>query len=472
MSKEVSIAEKIVAFSIFAIALLLVVAIGFAHVAFPERLASVGLLQTGGLRSASRGSIYANGELLASGVNERIYPLGANVSHLVGYYNSDHLLPVGAEYVLSETLEGDGIGWQTNVLNYFNPFPETGNDVELTIDLALQERAVKLIGERRGAIFAFDPTTGAVKVHVSSPSFDPNELAGGAAALIRHADLLNGAGGPLTDRVTASVYPPASVFKIITASALIEGGATSSSSYASPSYIVFEDGRTRLSNFNGAPCGDGHVTLAEAFARSCNTTFALASDDITADALTGQAAKWGFGHEFSYLGKTFQSVPPSSDDGDVMRLSAIGQHDIRVTPFHMALVAAAVANEGVVNFPHIVKHVQDSYGFPVTVNEERTSEVWVRPEITDELKQMMVDAVEKEYGTAHKVYGRPGAVAMKTGTGESGGPEQPQVAWAVGFAPVETPKYAFAVLIEGDDKEPYPLGGRDAAVIAASLFAE
>lgn len=343
--------------------------------------------------------------------------------------------------------------------------------LRLTLDAGLQEVARAALGGQPGAIVALDPSTGAVLAYVSSPTFDPNSLLGTDPSA---GDAIQAApGNPLLDRVTGASYPPGSTFKLIVAAAAIESGrAVPGSQFADPQEVQLPGSVATIQNASGGFCNDGNtVTLAEAVRASCNTVFAQLGLDLGAGPIEGQAAAFGFGRDIPFEWNVLDSVfpQPSTFDFDQAGLaqSAIGERDVQATPLQMALVAAGIANGGTIMRPHLVEAIFDADGMTVDQVVPTPWQNATSPATALLLAEMMEGVVASGTGTRAAV---PGVrVAGKTGTAEN--ELGPPHAWFIGFAPLETPQIAVAVLIEaGGDAGEAASGGSVAAPIARALF--
>ena len=324
--------------------------------------------------------------------------------------------------------------------------------LRLTFDHRLQTAAIAAMGDQRGAIVTMDPTTGAILALVSTPGFDPNELLG--TSPLAGDDLAASAEQPLLNRAIAMSYPPGSTFKIVTATAALESGAAGpGTTYPNPVELTLPGSTSTIRNFDRRRCGSSAtISLAEAFAVSCNTTFGMIGLELDPGDLVDAAGSFGFGLDVPFEFETLISVmPPASsfaDDAPALAQSAIGQRDVRVTPLQMALVAAGVANGGWIMSPYLISEEFNSDGV-VTAS---TSPVgWQRamsPSTADVLADLMERVVTSGTGSRAAV---PGIrIAGKTGTAEV--PDEAPHAWFVGFGPVGarpgTPQIAIAVLVE------------------------
>jgi peptidoglycan glycosyltransferase len=343
-----------------------------------------------------------------------------------------------------------------------------GGSVVLTVDPDLQQLAMRLLGGRRGSVVALDPRTGAVLALVSSPSFDPNVLSSHDPGKIRttYERLSKQADKPLLDRATEEVYPPGSTFKVITAAAALEAGMTPDTQLDCSSSIPLPQTRIRLRNFSGESCAP-KVTLTEALQHSYNTTFASLGMKVGADKLQDMAEKFGFNARPDFALRSVASAFPQGLNVPQTAQSAIGQYDVRATPLQMALVAAAVANDGRLMRPYIVGRTLAPDLTDLEKTEPREQAKVFSKATADALTSMMVAVVQGGTGTRARI---PGVtVAGKTGTAQNAGPAH---AWFVGFAPAEAPRIAVAVIVEnGGGGGDNATGGRVAAPVAQQVMA-
>jgi peptidoglycan glycosyltransferase len=265
-------------------------------------------------------------------------------------------------------------------------------------------------------------------------------------------------------------YPPGSTFKTVTASVAIENGvATPDREFPHISELTLPQTTSTLHNFGGHTCGG---TLAESFRESCNTTFGQLGLDL-GDAFVPGMNRFGF-----------NDVPPIDlipgaalstglhagsfqDNQPRFALAAIGQDLVAATPLEMCLVAAGLANGGVIMEPHVVKEIRDSQGDLVRTIANREWKTAVSPTTAQAVAAMMVTVVQSGTGQAAQISGV--TVAGKTGTAQTdtGNPH----AWFVAFAPAEGPEIAVAVIVEhGGNAGSEATGGRVAAPIAAAVL--
>jgi penicillin-binding protein A len=368
----------------------------------------------------------------------RTYPQGELYGHLTGYY-SFVLQRNGLEAALNEELTGRSTQMLAqNLGELLGARDRAGNTVELTVNPAVQEAARDALDGRVGAVVALDPRSGGVLASYANPTFDPNPLSSHDPSEIREAweELREAPGRPLVDRTRQETYPPGSAFKLITAAAALERGLQPDTSF--PDEVTYDVPQTTadIGNFGGGTCtGGGSITLADAMRVSCNTTFARLGVEMGEEELTDQAEAFGFNRQPPFELPVARSAIPRTMDVPSTAQSAIGQRDVRATPLQMAMMAATIVNGGQVLQPHVVESVRDPSGRQLRGPDVRT---WsdgrfdgqaVSPRTAEQLKRMMVAAVEDGTGTNAQIDGVE--VGGKTGTAQTGGDP---TAWFVGFA--------------------------------------
>jgi peptidoglycan glycosyltransferase len=362
--------------------------------------------------------------------------------------------------------------WVNRLRDLFTGTDRRGSSVEVTIEPRIQQAAWDALGDQRGAVVALDPRTGAILAMVSKPSFDPNELAvhSTSQAANRFQELVATAHDPLLNRNIATLYPPGSTFKLVTAAAAIESGMLSGESQIPAPRTYRLPGTTHnLANFGGAACSPSdEMTLHEAMVISCNTAFAMLGVELGANAMEAQANRFGFNSSFTIPMTTAISRFPLDTSSDRHALSAIGQGDVTSTPLQMAVVAAAIANDGVVMQPYLVQTVRDVSLETISSATPRALRQAISSRTANSLTSMMVDTVARGTGTAARIAGVQ--VAGKTGTAQTAPGVAPH-AWFVAFAPADDPVIAVAVVVEnGGDLASEATGGRVAAPIARSVI--
>jgi peptidoglycan glycosyltransferase len=396
----------------------------------------------------------------------RTYPGGPAYAHLTGYYS----LTIGAtgiEQAENSVLSGDSDKlFVKRLSDYFTGRQPQGGAVVLTINPKAQQVAYNAMAGKRGAVVALDPRTGAVLTMVSTPSYDPNPLTTHHPAQIQHYfnQLLHDPNAPLLNRAISQTYPPGSTFKVITtAAALSSGKYTPSTQIPAPTSLKFNDSNKQLHNFQGETCsGGGRMSLADALRISCNTAYGALGIALGSDALRRQAEAFGVGDGLTIPLPVAKSRFVAEQGQALTADSAIGQASDAVTPLQMAMVAAGIANGGVVMKPFVV--AQERAPDSSVLSQTRPQELGraVSPQVASTLTQMMQGVVDHGTGTAAQIPGI--AVAGKTGTAENV-PGKPTHAWFICFAPAQSPQVAVAVLVENGG-----VGGVAAAPIAKQVM--
>jgi penicillin-binding protein A len=407
-------------------------------------------------------------------VFQRTYPQGRLYSHITGYYSFLYGAGGGVEGSQDSFLSGSSDAlFYRRIVDLVSGKRPAGASVELTINQAAQRAADDALGNQRGAVVALDPKTGAILAMVSHPTYDPGTLAThNLQASTQAWKSLNANGTrPLDNRAIAGrLYPPGSVFKLVTAAAALDSGKFNADSLIpGPAALDLPQTSVDLHNdFAGSCGGGGKVTLTRALQISCNTAFGWLGLQVGAQALQQQAAKFGFGQALRVPMPVTPSVVPSQLNPPQTAQSAIGQYDVRVTPLQVAMVAATVANGGEVMQPYLVKSVRAPDLSVIDQTQPESLGPAMTSQAAAQLTQMMQAVVTGGTGTAAQISGL--SVAGKTGTAQQA-PGQPPHAWFTAFAPAGNPRVAVAVVVEDGGKagnEAY--GGTVAAPIAKKVI--
>ncbi|MDO5741231.1 MAG: penicillin-binding transpeptidase domain-containing protein [Ornithinimicrobium sp.] len=431
--------------------------------------------------SRERGAILVDGTAIARSEATddelewvRRYDQANRYAHITGYYSFTYGAGLGLERARNAVLAGtdDSLFYQrlSDVVTGQQP---QGASLELTIDPSVQAAAAEALGDRRGAAVALDPKTGAILAMVSHPSFDPNAISSHQLVAVdeAYAALIADPDKPLVNRALAGdLYPPGSTFKLVVAAAALESGKyTAESELEGPRTYTLPGTQTDLPNFGGAACDPlDKPTLAESVQVSCNTSFAWLAGELGPDAIREQADKFGFGQALQVpMSVTPSSYPDELNDAQVA-LTGIGQYDVRVTPLQVAMISAAIANDGVVMSPYLVDTVRNRDLEVIEKTNQRALSRAVSSRHAATLRDMMVSVVERGSGTAAQIPGM--AVAGKTGTAEFG-TEGAAHAWFTAFAPADDPQIAVAVIVESaTDNWAGATGGTVAAPIARAML--
>lgn len=409
--------------------------------------------------SAERGQIYAGNEPVALSVpvdNQfkflRTYPQAELYAPVVGYYTLNQG-NAGIESALNALLTGQSSSQFMEQVNALvTGSTPRGATVVLSIDHELQQIAADALGERAGSVVAIEPSTGRVLAMVSTPSFDPNRLAthSSSEVLSYYQSVEADSTKPLSNRAIAGdQYFPGSVFKLlVTAAALESRKFSAESEFENLPEIQLPLSTAIVTNSGGRLCGLGEtVTIETALVLSCNVPFAELGLALGEGAIGDMADRFGFEATLEIpLAVTPSRYPRGMDQAQLM-LSSFGQYDVRVTPLQVAMISAAIANDGQLMTPQLVDEVLAN---DLRVLDEFEPSVYSTPmskRTANELRRIMVEGVQNGVASQGQVTGIP--VAGKTGTAETG-IDDGRSFWFTGFAPANDPKIAVAVVVEGD----------------------
>ena len=472
--------------SIFCLLLFLALALNATYLQYYHASALNNRVGNGRVATATfsrdRGAIMVGRTAVAESVKtkdqykvQRVYPQPFMYAPVTGWYTFGN--ETGIERTQNSYLSGEDDSLFVNrLVDLVNNTDPKGGNVELTVDPAVQDAAyegLQALGKGvQGAAVAIEPSTGRILAMVSTPTFDPNRLADHdiTKSTDTYNKLLKDPDQPLINRAIQTTLPPGSTFKLVTASAAIENlGMTPDSKVDGHSSLKLPQTSHVLHNENNESCGGATVTLTQALDRSCNVAFAQVGLKLTDDQLRSQAAKFGFGqHYLDDLAGQATSRFPSTLTPPLRAQSAIGQYEVAATPLQMAMVAAGIANHGVVMKPYLVDRVTSSDLDVLDQTDPTQLSTAITPKTAGLLTQMMVSVVDRGTGTAARI---PGVeVAGKTGTAQST-PDRPPYAWFTSFAPAENPKIAVAVLVQSSNTDRTEIaGGALCAPIAKAMM--
>jgi peptidoglycan glycosyltransferase len=400
-----------------------------------------------------------------------------SVAHVTGYL-SRQFGATGLEARYDAELRGvqraDPV---EDLLKKFDLTPADPLNLNVSLDLELQQLATRALGSDFGAVVMLDPTTGEIYALASRPVFDASLISGPdpEAAAAAFEELRQSSNDPLLPRATLGRYVPGSTFKIVTAVAGLSSNRITAQTTFAEQPKAERDGLVvsgfRIREHPGVPSET--FRLREATEWSSNIWYALAGLRIGGEELTDAAGRMGFGAALPFELPTAVSQVTNGDGRDPggfsddveLASASFGQAETFVTPLQMALVAATVANDGVLMKPHLALSLQGKEGGTRTFSPEQVRRVLSAGD-AGAIQSAMQAAVESEIGrqftSGAKVEGIP--TAGKSGTAELGGTGEPH-SWFIGFAPVRDPKIAIAVLVERGGR-----GGERAAPIAGDLM--
>ncbi len=399
---------------------------------------------------AADGTVLARSVRTREGTYERTYPSGGEFAQAIGYSYPLSLARTGLERFRNAALTGESQSNLQSILNQIQGRSNRGDRVVTTLDPAAQRAALAALGSHQGAVVALDPSTGAVTVMASTPSYDPNALRSPASS----AKLKDDSEAPLVNRAVQYGYAPGSTFKVVTATAALDTGQFTPSSTVNGRNGIVVSG-VPLSNDNDESFGE--LTLTQALAKSVNTVWAQVAEHLGAHTLARYMRRFGFdakpqldypADEMSASGeyRHERPIPPTSPFVDVGRMG-IGQDKLQVAPLQMAEVAAAVANHGRLMVPHLTARILDPEGRTVQQVAPRVRSVVMKPSTAAAVTSMMEAVVNEGTGTPAQI---PGVqVAGKTGTAETQIGTAVNNVWFIAFAPAANPTVAIAVTLKG-----------------------
>jgi len=390
------------------------------------------------LRSIEPGKLYDTDMQVLLGAQrradgwKRTYPAGSYACHLTGYNERSGLQRRLRDAFLSA-------GEYESPWAEFVDGPLRGNDVILTVDLDAQELATRLLRGRRGAVVALSAHSGAVLALVSAPAYDPELILTSEGEFqIFQAD----PNVPELNRALQGLYPPGSVIKVFTAAVVLDLDRAREDT-------TFDcDGEYAIDGCKiTCPQAHGEVTLREALTVSCNTTFAKLGRYFTADEFEDYARRFRLTAlaQLPMFSKRGSIGDFGGEQRDVLLAeTAFGQGETVLTPFAIARMTLAIANEGAVLEPYIIEAVRSPGGRILRSAREREAGRAVSVETARTLAGMMVDVVE--HGTGRVASIRGVRVAGKTGSAEN--PHGRPHSWFTAFAPAESPEVVVTAVVE------------------------
>ncbi len=435
--------------------------------------------------SRERGAIIVDGEPIAQSVPvkdkwqfQRKYTEPELYAPVTGYFSYIYGRD-GIEQSYNDILSGsDDRLFVNRVIDVISNDQPQGGSVELTLDPAAQKAAfdglADLGEETRGAVVALDPQTGDVLAMVSQPTYNPNSLASHDLSKVTAAmeRLSTDDSEPMTNRGAQTTLPPGSTFKVVTAAAgITELGLDADSDVRGGATLGFPGIDYKLPNQGGSTCGGNPISLQRALEVSCNVSFGWLAGKVGQDDLAAQAERFGFGErpidDVASNASRFTSDPDVELEAPQLAQSGIGQYEVAATPLQMAMVAGAVANDGVLMKPRLVRTVRAPNLSILEQPEPVELEQAMPTGDARELRSMMVSVVDNGTGSPAAI---PGVdVGGKTGTAESA-PDRPPYAWFIGFAPASDPEVAVAVLVESAQNTNDIAGGRLGGPIARAVM--
>lgn len=409
----------------------------------------------------------------------RVYPEGELFAHITGAVTLTRGA-TGVERTYEDFLTGEAREIEYQSISDLFVDRERVGDVELTLRADVQRvarDALVATGAPRASVVALDPRTGGILAMYSTPSYDPNLIASPDADAVEDVfDLFEAASpNPLQARAYQERFFPGSTFKVVTGSIGLDTGVVTMEEPVYPEAREFDIDFTNdeLSNFGGDVCGGA---LPEILRGSCNSAFAMMGvETIGEEAMVDGAEAFGFNRDIPFdlpamATSVFPTEFPDDQGNGPLARASIGQGDVSASPLHMAMVAGAIANDGVMMEPHVLRRITDERN---EVLEEAEPEVFsdaVDPAAAAAMRQAMIGVVESGTGTGAQIAGVE--VGGKTGTAQLGTDPPSSHAWFIAFAgpPGGEPVVAVAVLIEAQPGVSEITGGRLAAPVARQVI--
>ncbi|MEV8322454.1 penicillin-binding transpeptidase domain-containing protein [Kitasatospora sp. NPDC056731] len=360
-----------------------------------------------------------------------------------------------------------------NTLDMLTGEQQRGGDVVTTINAKAQKAAWDGLGDKKGAAVAIDPKTGAILALVSTPSYDPGTIAGSESGDSKAwTDLNADPNKPMLNRALKETYPPGSTFKLVTATAAFENGLYQNidDQTATPDPYTLPGTQTVLNNESPLEkCGN--ATVKSGMDQSCNTVYAKMGADLGKDKMRAQAEKFGFNSTIDTPVRSEKSIFPNSASLDGTAQDSIGQHDTRATPLQMAMVSAAIANNGSLMQPYLVDQERSASLTTISKHTEKQFSQAMSPATAQKMQDLMVSVVDNGTGKNAKIPGLQ--VGGKTGTAQHGEDNAGlPFAWFTSWAKTtDGQSVAVAVVVEdGSNNRDGISGGRLAAPIAKAVM--
>ena len=414
-----------------------------------------------------RGNIYdtTTKELLATTTEdgERYYPYKSLYAHPIGYAQSGK---TGVEALANQQLLYPSYDIISLIKAVFMNKKFKGRDVVLTLDHRYQEAVARGMEGKRGGVVVMEATTGKIRAMYSTPHFDPNKIVENWSKLNTDTE-----DTPLVNRATKGLYPPGSIFKIVTTLAYMQThpGETLDFTHDCTGSISGTDYTIKCYN----QAVHGELGLTEAFAKSCNTYFIALAESLPAGALKAAAESVGYNGPLNFdmdysmsrfsLNEKGSTLATSQDKAGATNTSdvissdfekaatAIGQGKTLTSPLHMAILASAIINDGVSMKPYLIEYSMTKTGTIKLNNRPKQTGALMTEEQAKMLQELMENVVD--HGTAVSLPEKGLIVGGKTGTAQN--ETEDDHSWFMGYAKDPNGNkapIAFAVVVEGGGK--------------------
>jgi cell division protein FtsI/penicillin-binding protein 2 len=361
-------------------------------------------------------------------------------------------------------------------LAMFTGEQKKGGDVVTTLSGAAQKAAYEGLGDKTGAVVAIEPKTGKILALASTPSYDPSTFAGYSGKDEKAwVALRDDKRKPMQNRALRETYPPGSVFKVVTAAAALENGNVTDINKPTDTPEGWKIPLSRIPMKNHAQ-GCANASLNRALEISCNSVFAKLGDEIGVKKMNEMAEKFGFNAEQFVPVRSAASVFDKEAERGGNAQAAIGQFNTATTPLQMAMVTAAIANDGKLMKPYMIDELRAPNLDVIKKNEPEEMSRPVSPENAQLLQQMMENVVSEGTGARADLKMDGVKVGGKTGTAQHGERNSKRpYAWFISYAKTaEGSPVAVAVIVEdasGVSREDISGGGLAAPIAKAVMKA-
>ncbi len=400
------------------------------------------------------GNILAHTDTDAEGNETRSYPYENIYSHVIGYHTQGKY---GLEGAANIKLLTSNSFFLNKILNEFSNHKNQGDKLVTTLDTTLQAASYNAMGYSKGAVVIMDPKTGEILSMVSKPDFDPNQIDANWDSISNSDDSI------LLNRAVMGRYAPGSTFKLITTLELMrENPNYMNYEYTCNGSIYAADGDVTIQCYNGTI--HGYEDLEDSIAYSCNTSFSNIGTMLDVKDWKKTTKELLFDTKLPCpLSAEKSTFPLDQNSNEAERMmTAMGQGRTEVTPYHMALITSAIANDGVLMKPYLISSVESDIGNQIETTKPEKMKRLMSASEAAQLKSYMESVVK--YGTGTVLSGQSYEAAGKTGTAEYSEDVTKDHSWFVGIAEKDGRQLAISIVIEQSD------GTTKAVNVAKSIF--
>lgn len=406
---------------------------------------------------SSDGLVLAETQQNELGEEVRVYPFANSFAHVVGYTSKGK---TGVESLGNFYLLTSHVNLLEQIWDQLSGQKIPGDDLITTLDAGLQLTAYEALGDRKGAVVALEPGTGKILAMVSKPDYDPNPA--GLDAAWEALTQAENDQGQLLNRASQGLYPPGSVFKMVTALEAMREDPENWREFSFDCSGVFSVDEYSIKCYHNNAHGFQNLELS--FANSCNGAFASLGLTLDLGAMEQLAEELLFNSELPLslpYAKSAYTMKPGAGTWEILQTS-IGQGKTQVTPIHMAMLTSAVANGGMLMKPYVIEQVNNAAGEEVKKFLPSSVKSLMTAREAGQLGELMAQVVA--VGTGSALRDAPYSSAGKTGSAEFETGKETH-AWFTGYAPVEDPQIVVTVIVEEGGS-----GGASAAPVARKMF--